>query len=848
MRLSLFTYFLLLVKVVLCIPVDEIFTVDYQTVQTGIPFSSILLGDRLISLTNKNVLAIQNVTNGDVLYRYASEIPFTNQSSLIKIDNKFFGSSLVLEGGVSEITIWNVETFTTIKEELEISGNIIGLFSGGLKDNEPNVIAIDDIGNIHLISKERHELIRLKKASSIQDLKFRDAKYASSTQGSKLVILESQDGSTYYITIGSDNINSELRSFAKCKFSDLELTSGLNISAACLGSRAYEFDDGNGKFEISTSNYGSELVSLSSNVDGKIKKIVDSPYYFEQLENKVLIYDPISLSSKVVQKLNVSSSVNTGRITNMDILYDDRTNTFTVMTTRDDMIVEATHGNVTWERDESVSFPKDVVILGTDEKQYVLQQQLTLEKTSNILTAYINRFRSNIHRLLNTDFSRNANFGTNFGYLKKIVVLTENGKIAVYETSLNSTSSWKPKIITPQIKFDRLFKVDNSLIGVENNSFYHILLDDNSIIPCDPQFIQKNFKILDDLASDGVRVHKIIQTKEDNIYTAAVSQNRNSVIGYFMDRSSQSKTWRLSFLKNETFLSINSRSYGNDKVASPAVVLPDRKVLYKYLIPNIAAISSYNNATKEVVMRLTDIVTGKVYKTFTKETDNPKVVKILFEENFIIMLTQNTNSLDTEFTVIDMFESLTPDLKKTRVIDTFDSFGNITILPEWSSRSYLLQGVTVRDITLTYTKNNIASKWIIVSSEEGVITAIPKQILDGRRPLEAAKRGTAAGMMYQPYIIPADNLRLSHYRKLVSNSENHRLLSVPTELESTSVIVSVDTDLFTTRVRPSSSFDTISGSFKKKILVMTIISLILGIMYCKPLATQKKLKDIWRRN
>mgnify|MGYP003365821581 FL=1 len=101
MRLSLFTYFLLLVKVVLCIPVDEIFTVDYQTVQTGIPFSSILLGDRLISLTNKNVLAIQNVTNGDVLYRYASEIPFTNQSSLIKIDNKFFGSSLVLEGGVS---------------------------------------------------------------------------------------------------------------------------------------------------------------------------------------------------------------------------------------------------------------------------------------------------------------------------------------------------------------------------------------------------------------------------------------------------------------------------------------------------------------------------------------------------------------------------------------------------------------------------------------------------------------------------------------------------------------------------------------------------------------------------
>ena len=107
---------------------------------------------------------------------------------------------------MSEITIWNVETFTTIKEELEISGNIIGLFSGGLKDNEPNVIAIDDIGNIHLISKEQHEVIRLQKTPSIKDLKFRDAKYASSTQGSKLIILESQDGSTYYITIGSDNI------------------------------------------------------------------------------------------------------------------------------------------------------------------------------------------------------------------------------------------------------------------------------------------------------------------------------------------------------------------------------------------------------------------------------------------------------------------------------------------------------------------------------------------------------------------------------------------------------------------------------------------------------------------
>ncbi len=850
MRLFLFTCFLLLVKVVLGIPQDDIFTVDWQTVQTGIPFSSIMLGERLISLTNKNAIVIQNITNGNVLYRYVSETLFTNKSSLVKINNNFFASSLVSEHGGSKITIWNVEPLVTIQEEVSVSHQVVGLFSGDLKNSEPNVIGIESNGDIDLISKELQQTIRLDEITHTEELQFTNAKLALSTQGSRLIVFESQDGSSHYITIGSDNMASlQLRPFSKCKFAELELTSGLTISVACLGSKAYKLDEENSTLEVSTSIYGADLVNLYSHTGRKIKKVADSPYYFSQSESKILIYDPSISTSKAMKQLNVPLYINTEKIINTDILLEDMSNSFITITTSDDMVVRAFHnGNITWERDESVAFPKDAVIINTDEEPSVSQEQLKQEKTANIFTAYVNRFKDNVQSILHTDFIRKKDLSAHFGYLKRLVVLTENGKIAIYETHLNETSSQKPTIIRPGVKFDRLYKVNNNVIGVNGERFYHIFLDSGNVTPCEPQFIQDNFKILNISEHTGEVLLQIIQTKEDTIYTVAANEQSNAIMGYFIDRINQSKTWTLSLPQNETLLSIKSRSYDNNKVASSAVVLPDRKVLYKYLIPNTAAIISYNDVTKEVVIRLTDIVTGKVYETFTKETDDSKSVKSLFEENFIILVTQDSDSLDAEITVIDMFESLTPDLKKTKVINTFDSFGNITILPEWSSRSYLLEGVSIRDITLTYTKNNIASKWIIASSTDGAIMAIPKQLLDGTRPLDTAAKGSTTGLIYQPYITPADNLRLSHYRKLISNSERHRLLSVATELESTSVIVSVDTDIFTTMVKPSSSFDTISGSFNKKVLIMTVISLVLGILYCRPLAAQKKLKDIWRKN
>ncbi|VEU20342.1 DEKNAAC101114 [Brettanomyces naardenensis] len=819
-----FSLLLLLSQLANCIPQDEIFRLDWQTVQIGLPFNSIASGSNLISLTDKSILSIQDTKSGNVTYRYESELPLANSSQLLRLDDTNFVSSFNYgdEKG-SRITFWSLNETALINKELDFDLQIVGLFQQSGK-----VYAVDSSGSVYSFDKYVPTLIKRADATTI----ITKAKTVETAQGHVIFLLEDSNGLVYYFSSGDEV--SELQRFAGCDLDHLVFTKSISTYPVCLGGKAFEYsEDDQWLKEKKNGGLAGDLLQLSKKYPDL--EAVDDQYYVVSANGNFSLYD-----------LDVSTSPLVSFPKPADSIYhkfyvSDGGRTLNVLTVSDDRVVTlSANGETAWKRDESLAYIINAVVIDNLEPPSLTSDELQQEESSNVLSAYVSRLHHNFRRLFVNE-SEPLDFSRQFGLLKTLVVLTENGKIASFDTYL--ASNHLVKILDTKKNLQNLYKVDDKLLAIDEDlNFFDVDLDREKLTPVGSEFIGKHFRTVVD--GDDFRV---LQTSKSDLYTLLLSHG--SLNGYHLGSDgSQSQTWRLPLGSHETILSFTGRSYDNFQVASNAVTLPDRRVIYKYLVPNLAVVTSYDNQLLSSTFRLVNVVTGQVYESFTKKTDNPSSIQVIFEENFILVSTQEKHSADTQITAIDLFESLTPDVKKTRDITSFSSLGNITVLPEYSLRTYIVPGLRLEKIALTSTKYNIATKQLIASTSTGSLVSIPKSLLDGRRPLEAPnKKDPQVSLLpYQAYIPLPDNLVLSHYRRLVSGNNKKMLLSIPTELESTSVIISIDTDVFVTVVRPSSSFDTLTGDFNKQILLLTMAALILAIYFTKPLAASKKLKDLWR--
>jgi ER membrane protein complex subunit 1 len=91
-------------------------------------------------------------------------------------------------------------------------------------------------------------------------------------------------------------------------------------------------------------------------------------------------------------------------------------------------------------------------------------------------------------------------------------------------------------------------------------------------------------------------------------------------------------------------------------------------------------------------------------------------------------------------------------------------------------------------------------------------------------------------------LLPDDPRRIvSHGYPLFADS----LLTTPTQLESTSLVLAYGLDIFMTRVAPSGSFDVLSEEFNKIQLVLTVLGLAVAILITRPLVSAKIRKAKW---
>jgi len=72
-----------------------------------------------------------------------------------------------------------------------------------------------------------------------------------------------------------------------------------------------------------------------------------------------------------------------------------------------------------------------------------------------------------------------------------------------------------------------------------------------------------------------------------------------------------------------------------------------------------------------------------------------------------------------------------------------------------------------------------------------------------------------------------------------------QIITAPSLLESTSLVLAVGTDLFLTRVATSGTFDVLSENFNKVQLVLTVVGLAVAIAITKPMVRRKQLRERW---
>lgn len=542
-----------------------------------------------------------------------------------------------------------------------------------------------------------------------------------------------------------------------------------------------------------------------------------------------------------------------------------------------------------WTKDESIANIVSQVFIDIKSSSLdtVAKQLAEENESSNIFEAYLVRIKKNINRFVTLLEENGYNPGQiltklvtfendedrkaylieqdiKFGFLKCLIVLDKNGKLSGID-SITGDILWSKKTNLSDAIFLHFNEETNQLFAFDKSGLYEIFDVSNGIIV---KQIEEKAKIhggqIKDIKPLGetsnnfyvkffndqrkvISLNNADSTTLENTYIT--DHDSNGVYGFIVksDGNLQS-TWSHAVNDKEEILAFASRS--NDEVVNVGSILGDRTVLYKFLYPNMAAFVVHNKDSNKLFLKVIDTLTGQIIHIHAQDdifVPTAAPVSIVFGEHWVIYSYFSIKPIpEQKLVVVELYESLTPNESKYNSSMAIDALEG-GFQPAVISKSYFFPE-PIQAMALSYTKFGITTKSIIIQMKNGQVTFLPKTLLNARRkPEEEMTEVDKKEFMASPYIpaIPInDNFIISHDRDIISGP-NAKLVSVATNLESSSQVCLIGHDIFCTRITPSGPFDVISPSFEKVTLVTTVVVLIAVCFALRPFVNTKKLKDAW---
>ncbi|KAI6097855.1 hypothetical protein F5141DRAFT_1011125 [Pisolithus sp. B1] len=320
-------------------------------------------------------------------------------------------------------------------------------------------------------------------------------------------------------------------------------------------------------------------------------------------------------------------------------------------------------------------------------------------------------------------------------------------------------------------------------------------------------------------------------------------------------------TWRIIFGPGETIRETIRNGKDAGKELSVGKVLGDRRTLYKYLNKHLRVVLTEAKGTGGQMgleessgtmcgLYVLDSVKGTVLyrvKLPAPEGRCDDVRAALVDHWLVYAYFEDGTGAGGDGTKgwrvvsVEMYEGKKPD-DVTRSLE-LSSYSNATTDFTTYEQAYLIPyGVTA--LSTTSTRLGVTLKNLIVASRRHAVHSVPRRLLDPRRPLGKVSPAEAEeGLVTYDAVLPDDaRLALSHNYEVANIRQ---IMSAPSRLESTSLILAIGLDLFLTRVSPSGTFDVLSENFNKAQLVLTIGGLALAIGLVRPVVRRRQLRGRW---
>lgn len=460
--------------------------------------------------------------------------------------------------------------------------------------------------------------------------------------------------------------------------------------------------------------------------------------------------------------------------------------------------------------------------------------------------------------LLKTEVSKVVSDEDVYGFLKLLVAFDDQSNELIARNTRSSAIEWKTKI-----EVDRLIGLEslNDLIYLLTPSQLFTIsartgtVENTKDLSKAEKLVKLSVDLLDDLAEEGFEPFTFGVKSGSSFYTIDPSKKilddqfyieevQNSIQAYKIVDEKLLPTWNykspsekvLKFIKNHDQLSPAS-----------GIAKGQRKVLYKYLNPNLVTLVTEDKRS-QIAVHLLDGITGSVLHVQRHQdvSIDPSTINVIQNDNWVIYsYVKKGEKYEQHVYVIDLFsDGGNASGGEKSAFDDFDikihnALSKTFIFPE-----------RIELLSSSATRFGITVRSIIALTESGSLVEIPKFMFNSRRIDDRAMVQTDAEefkmMPYEPVIGKPDLQVLNGNQPIKPTGAHQSILVQATNMESSSLVCYVDDATeFCTIIQPSSSYDILKSGFDKRTLLLTIGILFTVYGGSKHFVRSKKLNAKW---
>ncbi|KAF5557806.1 hypothetical protein FMEXI_544 [Fusarium mexicanum] len=567
--------------------------------------------------------------------------------------------------------------------------------------------------------------------------------------------------------------------------------------------------------------------------------------------------------------------------------------------TKSDDWVLVRNGEIDWKRPEGLTGAVAAVwadIPGTENLAKVLEE----EAHTNPLSAYIHRVTRHIddlqylpdylaslpQRIITSIFGgepaaqKEGLHRDTFGFNKLIVLATRRGRVYGLSTEHKGQVIWS-KSVLPQLPGESLeikgiYAKDEGVVTLRGAKGEYVAIKSDTgdvveVMPAGSLPRVSSTVVVDSPAGKWllpVGVNGEIGPVPAGFTpseTVVVRDEGETLTGVkFVEENNkvtEQEVWQLQLFRGQKIVEI-AKHADHDPVASIGRVLADRRVSYKYLNPNTIVVAAIDEAKSSLSIQLLDTVSGQVLAAQSYAgVDATKPVSCAMAENWYTCTFFGRHTLEDgtkrsiqgyQIVIVDLYESSSPNdrgplgdavnFSSLKPVDTPTG----PALPWVEEQAYVLSQ-PLDKLSVTQTRQGISNRQVLgYLPETHSIAGLARQVLDARRPVgrdsTPAEKEAEGLIQYTPSIEIDPRSVISHQRNVVGVKD---ILTAPVIVESTSLVVAYGVDVFGTRVAPSGVFDILGNGFNKVTLVLTVVSLLGGVLFVSPMVRRKQINRTW---